>query len=289
VIVEFSAADDVRSGMERAVQLLRRAGGVDRVEWWSAGAGEPQLEAADGDGGGRRASVQIGSAGTLVVEGDWLTGPVAATLVRLAPILRRRSIEERLALRAGMIARQNAALEDFASLVAHELKAPLHAALLGADATAAVRSALELVDTLLEAAHGDRAGESSARTPECLADVSLDLDPIPARVVADLHDEFPLAPAELRLVLRNLITNALAAGATRISVRTIAAPGSSALVVEDDGVGLEASAAGAYASGNGLGLGLCRRIVGRRGGTLELLPRRPRGATAQVVIPRGEQ
>jgi hypothetical protein len=35
VIVEFAAADDVRSGMARVVAMLRRGGGAGRVEWWS--------------------------------------------------------------------------------------------------------------------------------------------------------------------------------------------------------------------------------------------------------------
>ena len=101
VIVEFSAAEDFGSGMERAVQLLRRAGGVNRVEWWAAGANAaaPRLEAADGPGGGRRESVQIGDAGTLFVEGDWWSGELAAAVMRLAPIVRRRCAEERLAVR----------------------------------------------------------------------------------------------------------------------------------------------------------------------------------------------
>jgi hypothetical protein len=50
VIVEFAAAEDVGSGMERVVPLLRRPGGVNRVEWWVAeeNAAQPRPETADG-------------------------------------------------------------------------------------------------------------------------------------------------------------------------------------------------------------------------------------------------
>jgi signal transduction histidine kinase len=289
VIVEFSAAEDVVSGMERAVQLLRRAGGVNRVEWWAAGAhaAGPRLEAADGPGGGRRESVQIGDAGTLFVEGDWWSGELAAAVMRLAPIVRRRCAEERLAVRAGRIVRQNEALEDFAAVVAHELKAPLNAALLGADAADAVRSALGLVDSLLEAARSESAAETSSRVCDCLSEVLTDIHPVPARVATgDLDDDFPLPAGALRLVLRNLVSNAVSAGATRIGVRTTASSSSHKLVVEDDGVGLDGPEAAAYSSGSGLGLGLSKRIVARFGGTLGLEPRVAGGARAVLEIPR---
>ena len=43
VIVEFAAADDVRSGMARVVAMLRRGGGAGRVEWWSPADGGSSL------------------------------------------------------------------------------------------------------------------------------------------------------------------------------------------------------------------------------------------------------
>jgi signal transduction histidine kinase len=289
VIVEFSAAEDVGSGMERAVRLLRRSGGVNRVEWWVAGmnAAAPRLEAADGPGGGRRESVQIGDAGTLFVEGDWWSGELAAAVMRLAPILRRRCAEERLAVQAGQIVQQNGALEDFAAVVAHELKAPLNAALLGADAADAVRSALGLVDSLLEAARSESTAETTSRVRDCLSEVLTDLNPVPARVATgDVDGDFPLPAGALRLVLRNLVSNAVSAGATTISVRTTASSTSHELVVEDDGVGLDGPDAAAYSSGSGLGLGLSKRIAARFGGTLELEPRVLRGVRAVLEIPR---
>src|SRR5262249_28328888 len=43
---------------------------------------------------------------------------------RLAPVVRRRWAEEQLAVQAAQLAHGNEALDDFASLVAHELKGP---------------------------------------------------------------------------------------------------------------------------------------------------------------------
>ena len=75
---------------------------------------------------------------------------------RLAPVLRRRWTEERLAQQAVRLARRNQALGDFAALVAHELKTPLELARLQDDPSVGVERALELVDVLLEAAKPSR-------------------------------------------------------------------------------------------------------------------------------------
>jgi len=58
------------------------------------------------------------------------------------------------------LARRNSALEDFASLVAHELKTPLQLALLSEDPSGDVERALDLVDAILEVACSESANES---------------------------------------------------------------------------------------------------------------------------------
>ena len=116
-----------------------------------------RLEAVDGRAHGRKVELPLGPAGKLVVSGDSWDPSFTAAVNRLVPVLRRRWSEEQLASRAARIARQNEALEDFAALVAHELKGPLNAALLEGDAPIGVRQALELVDSLLETARSESA------------------------------------------------------------------------------------------------------------------------------------
>jgi signal transduction histidine kinase len=288
VIVEFAAADDVRSGMARVVAMLRR-GGAGRVEWWSPAdnSSSLRLEVADGHGRGRRVAVPAGPAGVVVVvAGD--TGPeLRAAVRRLAPVLRRRWTEERLAQQAVQLAWHNQALGDFAALVAHELKTPLELARRQHDPSVGVERALELVDLLLEAAQAEWATQGCASAADCLDAALRDLGPIEAEVTTDLPQQVPLPAMALRVLLRNLVANAVAAGARHIHVGAVASAGSWRLVVDDDGVGV--AQVGGYVGGSRLGLSLCRRLVGRFGGTLELAPRAGGGTRASVVVGRSRR
>jgi signal transduction histidine kinase len=286
VIVEFAAADDVRSGMARVVAMLRRGGGAGRVEWWSPtdGGSSLRLEVADGHGRGRRVVVPVGPAGVVIVVAGG-TGPeLSAAVRRLAPVLRRRWTEERLAQQAVRLARHNQALGDFAALVAHELKTPLELARFQDDPSVGVERALELVDLLLEAAWAESASQGCASAADCLEEVLRDLGPIEAEVTTDLPQQVPLPPMALRVLLRNLVANAVAAGARHIHVGAVASAASWRLVVDDDGVGV-AEAEG-YVEGSRLGLSLCHRLASRFGGTLELTPRALGGTRANVVVDR---
>jgi signal transduction histidine kinase len=286
--VEFAAADDVRSGMARVLAMLRRGGGAGRVEWWSpAGScSSLRLEVADGQGRGRRVAVPVGPAGVVVVVGGDHGPQLRAAVSRLAPVLRRRWTEERLAQQAVQLARRNQALGDFAALVAHELKTPLQLARLQDDPSVGVERALELVDVLLEAAHA-AATQGCASAADCLEEALRDLGPIAAEVTTDLPQQVPLPAMALRILMRNLLANAVAAGARHIHVGAVASPGSWRLVVDDDGVGV-AEAKG-YVEGSRLGLSLCRRLAGRCGGALELAPRAGGGTRASVVLDRSRR
>ncbi len=285
VITEFATADDVRSGMIRAVAMLRRDGGADRIEWWGPAldGGALQLQAADGQDGGRRAAFPVGPAGIVVVAGDRCGPQLGPAVKLLGPILRRRWTEERLARAAARLARRNEALDDFATLVAHELKALLHAALLQDDGSAGVERALDLVDSLLDAARSEPA-DPSASAGECLAEALRDLGPFAAEVSTDLPPRFPLPPAALRVVLRNLVANAVDAGARHVHVAAVATPDAWRLVVDDDGAGV--AAPGRYAVGSRLGLSLCRRVAGRFGGALNLEPGPGGGTRATLALDR---
>ena len=109
-----------------------------------------------------------------------------------------------------------------------------------------------------------------------------DLGDSSAEVYTSVTGHLPMPVAALRFVLRNLLANALAAGAGTIHVSALAQGDRHLLVVADDGVGLGSSQG--YASGAGLGLALCRRLLARFGGTLTLKPRAVLGTRATIAF-----
>ena len=190
---------------------------------------------------------------------------------------------ERIADVMSRLARRNEALEDFAALVAHELKRPLETALLTDEPRHWITLALDLVDSLLQAASESPDG-ACASVVDCLAEAACP-EPIQLTVVAEEGGGFPLPPASLSVILRNLLANAAAAKARRVDVFTGRRCGRWWLVVDDDGVGL-AAPDHKYDHGSGIGLELCRRIAERHRGRLELLPRRAGGTRAILTMER---
>jgi signal transduction histidine kinase len=283
VALELATAEEIDTGMARVVALLQRGCGAARVEWWAPDeGGDLRLRASGGAGGGERHRFSLGPAGDVVVVGDCRDRGLASALATMMPVLRRRCIEERLAGAAMKLARRNEALEEFAALVAHELKTPLQEALVADDASSALERALDLVDSLIEATCDPR-GRTSASAAACLDEVLRDLGAVEVEVTAAVTASLPLPAVWLRVILRNLLRNAVAAGAQHVDVAAVGSPGSWRLVVDDDGVGL---AAVGYLAGSGLGLSLCRRIAGRYGGELALAPR-PAGGTRATLQPAG--
>lgn len=179
------------------------------------------------------------------------------------------------------LARRNEALEDFAALVAHELKTPLQAALLADDPSKPVEEALDLVDELLDAAQDMPSERPFASVAECLDQITEDLGN-QVEVSTDITATLPLLPGPLRVILRNLLSNAAAAGARQVHVSAARSARSWRLVVDDDGVGL--AEADLYAAGSGLGLSLCRRIAARFDGVLTLAARPAGGTRATLEI-----
>jgi signal transduction histidine kinase len=195
---------------------------------------------------------------------------------------RRDELVARLTDAATVLARRNAALEDFAALVAHELKAPLHAALAADDPMAPIEQALELVDSLLDAARREAVDTTLASPAAVLDDVLREIELFGVRLTTDLVEAFPLPAYTLRVILRNLIRNAVAAGAGAIHVAASRPFGRWTLRVDDDGVGVGDTER--YAAGSGLGLALSQRMVSRFGGVLELSPRSMGGTRAIVQL-----
>jgi len=280
LVLTLATADDLSSGMGQVVERIRRDSGAARVEWCAAADdGALELVAAAGFGRGRRENLPLGSAGVLVLHGGRLDPQIESALTAVTPILRRRAAEERLARTTIQLARRNEALEDFAALVAHELKTPLQAALVADDPSLRIEDALDLVDGLLEAAQGGPEQRTFSSVAEPLDQVVEDLG-ADLQTSADLAATLPLPPGPLRVILRNLLSNAVAAGARHVHVTAARTARSWRLLVDDDGVGL--ADADRYAAGSGLGLSLCRRIAARFGGVLELTPR-PSGGTRATL------
>jgi signal transduction histidine kinase len=196
------------------------------------------------------------------------------------------STEEQLAEHVSRLARKTEALDDFAGLVAHDVKSSLLAALRDEDPRAGLEHALELVDSILEAVRVDMGAAGVTRLADCVQRAIVDLRASRIEIVSSATGEFPIPTDALRLILRNLLANAVAAGAERIYISTLARGDQHILVIDDDGVGLAST--DRYDTGAQLGLRLCRRLVERCGGMLELRPRTIRGTRALIVAARAE-
>jgi signal transduction histidine kinase len=282
-VLALATADDFASGMDAVLGRIRRYSRAARAEWWAEDEdGALELAAADGIVGGERHSLPLGPAGVFVLHDGYLDGHVESALSSLAPLIRRRAAEERLEGTTIQLAQRNEALEDFAALVAHELKTPLQAALLADDPSRQLEDALELVDALLQAAGSKPSERVFVSAAECVEQAVEDVGD-EVEVTTDLQATLPLPPGPLRVILRNLLANAAAAGAHHVHVTAAQSSQSWRLLVDDDGVGL--ARVDRYAAGSGLGLSLSRRIAGRFGGDLELAPRASGGTRAILEFP----
>jgi signal transduction histidine kinase len=181
------------------------------------------------------------------------------------------------------LARAYAESQTFVSVLAHELRTRLNltARALASDAgreaaLANTRSVQELVETLLELARG-RTGEpadTGTAVRHVLEDLRENIELQGAEIVCGELPPVPLPRGLLETLLRNLLGNALEAGASRIEVFARA---DGAICVSDDGAGVPPEKAtrifGVYSGkfgGAGLGLTLCREILRRRGGDIWL-------------------
>jgi signal transduction histidine kinase len=280
-----ASAESVRAALEDVSALLLQGEAVTGIEWWTQqdGGRSYHLERSDGITSGARVTIDLGPVGQLVLFGE-SPFKLASTLDTLRPVLRRRWSEEQLAKHASRLARRAEALDDFAALVAHDVKSALVTALREDDPRAGLTRALELVDSILEAVRVDQAATGVARLADVVQRAIADVGENRVEIVAGVTGEFPMPPDALRLVLRNLIANGVAAGAERIHISALAEGHQCVLVVDDDGVGL-ASGDG-YTTGTQLGLRLSCRLVERCGGKLELKPRAARGTRAVIVVAR---
>jgi signal transduction histidine kinase len=221
-----------------------------------------------------------------------------------------------------------ATMAELAATIAHEINQPLAA--ITANGSACLRSLQRdppLLDTAREAAgcivaDGHRAGDVIARiralfNKEQPRQQLLDLNEIVGAVLtlsrgalerqrvtvhAELADPPPLVradPVQLQQVIVNLVTNALEAmedipeEQRRITVRSLIDVESAALIVEDNGAGLDPDRVAhlfdsfytTKPDGIGVGLAISRSIIDAHAGVMWASPGTPTGAVVGFKLP----
>jgi signal transduction histidine kinase len=275
-----AAAADVSGGIDQMVTLLIRNGCVAGAEWWSQGGlGQWSCQQRWGEGSRvDRLPLPVGAEGTLILM-DPAGQDIEAAVARVVPLLHHRRIGELLAEQVSRLARENKALDDLAALVGHDVRSILLTALREDAPEQTLTRGLALVDSILESARC--AGpDDVADAGHCVQQAIADLGDVEPQVFFRVDGD-PLVPVALRGVLRMLLNNSVAAGSRRIDVSVLSRPFLRVLV-DDDGVGLAGGAQ--YATGSQVGLGLCRRLVSRMDGTLQLEPRLVGGTRATVLL-----
>jgi PAS domain S-box-containing protein len=240
----------------------------------------------------------------------------------------RREAEEALRLSRLQLEEANAELDRFAVVAAHDLNEPLRtisgfaellhtrhgdelserAALLVTEMGASAERMQRLIDDLLTFA---RSGELP-RPPQrvalrqaaerAVADLRAMVRDRDAVVTVDVPGEAAVHgdPADVEMVLRNLLSNALKFAAEdepRVEVAAAPDPGGWRIEVADNGIGIAADQrerifeafqrlhSSAEYPGTGLGLAICQRIVERNAGHLGVESEPGRGSRFWVVLP----
>ncbi len=210
------------------------------------------------------------------------------------------------------------AMQAFFASVTHELRTPLTSIRLQAEAIAEGQQSADLARRLLEDSHRlesqidqtlelariEGGGPLSEQAVPLQRWVPRALESILAaygeRVQLDLQIEPALPPvqadaAALQMILRNLIDNSVRHSRrdpVRVRIRAQSHGERVALDYEDNGVGIERSAArlghlfarGPGSSGAGVGLYLVRRLMQRMRGTIRFLPSSSEGFRCELLL-----
>ena len=161
-----------------------------------------------------------------------------------------------------------------------------------------VKQSAKTIRDLLELARN----QPPRKQPRPVADIlasAIEAALIPAtirleRAIANDAAAVDADPDQLRLVLSNLLTNSVEAGASTIWFQSERTPGSIVLRVSDDGSGVQPAIRRRLfdamfttkAKGSGLGLALCRQVIEAHGGTIEL-ESPSTGASLAITLPAG--
>jgi PAS domain S-box-containing protein len=233
-------------------------------------------------------------------------------------------LNERLTASEVALRRSNRDLEQFASVVSHDLRAPLRAVSTlasgieedeGERLSAAAREQLELLRArvrrmdemilgLLEFARcgGRLRGDGPVAVRELVEEVVATID-LPAGFSVDIAPDLPTLTTDrvhLRQVLANLIENAVKHHDRpdgHVWVKAADAGGHYLFSVIDDGPGIAPEyhqavfrmlqrVPGRRVDGTGIGLAVVRKVVERAGGTVELESAPGQGATFRFTWPK---
>jgi len=259
---------------------------------------------------GVRASLRRGTA----VASAMTLAVVAAALM----LMRQAARAE--ARHVALLARNQAELAAFASRAAHELRTPLQTLRLalhvlrtspgqGLALERALRSARRMQQIIEDVLRFSRSGGAPEPGVRCavgavVGEVLAELGPRAGgglALSAELEEGLAvaMAPGHLRIIVSNLVGNALKYGASeggRVTVRAAARGTSVVLAVCDAGAGISPEArlrlfepffrGSAKPDGYGLGLATVKRLVEAHGGKVELESEVGAGTTVTVVLPR---
>lgn len=247
-----------------------------------------------------------------------------ATLVisTIRDVTERKIVEQRLRSTAADLARSNAELEQFAYVASHDLQEPLrmiasYTQLLGrryrgkldADADEFIAFAVdgarrmqELINDLLDYS---RAGSrplrlESVETNSLVDELQHEFEEVGPVTRGDLPTVCA-DPTQLRRVLQNLIANGLKfhrpGAPPHVRIDGQRDDQSTRLSVRDNGIGIESQ----YLDrifvlfqrlhtreeypGTGIGLAICKRIVERHGGTIDVHSQPGQGTTFSFTLP----
>ena len=219
-----------------------------------------------------------------------------------------------LTAQIGTLERANEAQRRFVADVAHELRTPTAALLASAEALAnpmtrdeaailvapQLRRLSRLTEDLLEISRLDAGRAAVVATRVDLADVIADAtsdlgEPAAVRYSGPGDVVVETDPARLRVIVRNLVVNALEHGRAPVTIVVEPEPSSVRVLVRDEGRGVPAELRGRvfdrfvrgdearHGTGAGLGLALARENARLLGGEVSL---EPDGRTFLLTLPR---